>query len=179
VLRGGLVAGIVSPLCKEIAVSKKKKEKHDDIAEMLQELATLDLVEAEVPTVAEHTAGVVPPWCELRLKIRREQDDATNFPLNIDIPLRRHDGELIIEVIHDVLHRKTGVAGELIWAELDACVERIMKRRTKGKEPRDADIAEAMGLSKALAYLANPMQPELDDIKWAATERWNIRHADD
>lgn len=160
-------------------MSKGKKNKHDDIAEMLMELATLDLVEAEVPTVTEHTAGIVPPWCELRLKIRREQDDATDFPLNIDIPLRRHDGELIIEVLHDVLHNRTGVAGEAIWNELDVVVERIMKRRQKGKDPRPEDLAEAMGISKALAFLASPMQPELDDIKWAATERWNIRHADD
>jgi hypothetical protein len=161
-------------------VSKKKKDRLPTTAELLEELATLDEVEAEITTVTEHVAGIVPKWCELRLKIRREQDDATQFPLNIDIPLRRHDGELIIEVLQEVLHpEQTTVAGEAIWAAMDDVVERIMKRRQKGKDPRPEDLGEAVGIATAIAITNNPVQPNVDDVRWAATERWNIRHAGD
>lgn len=158
-------------------MSKKNKKMPTD-AELLLELATLDEVEAEVPTASEHTAGIVPGWCELRLKIKRT--DTPDWPLNLDIPLRRHDGELICQVIHDVLHPEhTSSSGEAIWDAMDAAVERIMKRRVKGKDPKPQDLGEALGLATAIAYLNNPMEPNVDDVRWAATERWNIRHADD
>lgn len=142
-------------------------------ADLLMQLATLDEVEAEIPTVAEHTAGIVPQWCELRLKIKREDE----WPLNIDIPLRRHDGELIIEVVHAVLHpERAGLAIEGVWAALDAVVEKIMKRRGKGKDPKPEHLGEALGLATAIAWMNNPMQPNVEDVRWTATERWNIRH---
>jgi hypothetical protein len=160
-------------------MGKKKKDRMPTSAELLAELATLDSVEAEIPTATEHVAGIVPSWCELLLKIQRVDDGSLKpaWPLNAVLPLRRHDGELIIEVLNEVLHPdQTTVAGEAMWAALDEVVERIMKRRNKGKDPHPDDLGEARGIALAIAIVNNPMQPEPDDVRWAATERWNIRN---
>lgn len=148
-------------------------------ADLLAELASLDEVSAWVPTAANHAAGITPQWCELVLEITRTSDDdlAPAWPIKQRLPLRRHDGELIIQVLHDVLHPEYPTqAGDAIWAELDAVVERIQRVVNKGKSPSKSLVGQALGLATALAIIERPLEPDVDDIRAVAMTRYAIRH---
>lgn len=141
--------------------------------ELLIELASVDEVEAYIPTCKDQDSGMVPHWCELVLSVKREEGD---FPLNTRLPLRRHDGELIVEVLHSALHPNAGNnAGDMIWRELDKVVDRIQRRVEKGKEPLKADVGRAQGLVCSLAILTNPYDPDEEAVRDAAMERYEIR----
>lgn len=145
-----------------------------DDADLLVELATLDEVQAWVPTNADHVSGVTPPWCELVLEIRRTDDESliTAWPINERLPLRRHDGELIIQVINDVLHPDRVSAVDGIWDELDAVVASIQRRVERDREPLRRDVGIAYGLALALAVLANPDDPDVDAVRAEAMQRY-------
>lgn len=149
-----------------------------DTADLLAELATLDEVSAWIPSVADHDQGITPPWCELVLEINREPSDEAggDFPLDARLPLRRHDGELIMEVMHDVLHPNIESTVNMIWSELDDVVDRIQARVAKGKDPFKMDVGMARGLTLALAIMARPHAYDVDAIKDAAMERWEVRN---
>jgi hypothetical protein len=147
--------------------------------EMLQELATVDDVTAWIPTDKDHVGEAVPKWCELVLEIKRTDDGSLtpSWPLNARLPLRRHDGELIIEVLDDVLHpNRANGAADRVWAALDESIDRIMKRVNKGKDPHDEDKGMASGLTRALALLIMPFDPDEDTIKDIAMDRYAIRN---
>lgn len=158
---------------------KKRKVKLSKVAEDLQVLATLDEVTAWIPTDKDHVAEAVPKWCELVLEVKRDNDgsEAGEWPLNYRVPLRRHDGELIIEVLDEVLHPARGNgAADKIWLALDECIDRIMRRVNKDKSPHDEDRFTAVGLTRALALLITPFDPDEDSIKDIAMERYAIRN---
>lgn len=152
-------------------------------AELLVELGTIDEVEAYIPTSKDHQHGITPQWCELVLKVNRDRipnDDGGpgDWPLNMTLPLRRHDGELIIQVLHDTLHPKDGgtSALEQAWDRMDVVVRRIQKRIEKGKSPRPEDIGEARGLATAIALMISPMQPDEGLVRELAMDRYDIRY---
>ena len=150
-----------------------------DDADLLAELATVDEVEAYLPTNADHVAQAVPAWCELVLSVKRFDDGTLkpSHPLNVRMPLRRHDGELIIEVLQGALHPDANkFAVEAMWAALDDVVDRLQRRVNKGKEPLKSDRGEALGLATAIALLSNPIEPDVDEVRSVAMERWEIRH---
>lgn len=150
-----------------------KKSKKSEVAELLEELATLDEVEAYIPTSKDHAAGATPEWCELVLHVKRDDD----WPLRVSAPLRRHDGELIIEVLDSVLHpNRGGGAADMIWRELDRVVDRIQRRVERDLEPRKADVAEARAYSMALAFVQSPYEPDVDLIKDIAMQRYETRN---
>jgi hypothetical protein len=162
-------------------VGKKKKQKDygDTTAEMLAVLATLDSVEALIPTSGDVDTGMVPGWCELRLMVKRLRSDDTggDWPLSIDVPLRRHDGEMLIEVLWQVLHPDTPTsASEQLWDGLDGVVERIQARVEAGEEPVAADVVTASTLAKAIAIVNRPYDPDVDEVRAVAMTRWEIRH---
>ena len=148
-------------------------------AELLAELSSLHEVTAWVPSNADHVVGKTPPWCELVLEIHRPSNEeaAPGFPLRERLPLRRHDGELIAQVLHDVLRPEAPVmASDMIWADLDALVERIQKVVNKGKVPSKSLVGQALGLATALAYLDRPYDPDVDEVRATAMTRYAIRH---
>lgn len=150
----------------------------NDTADYLAELATVDEVEAYIPTAKDHQEGMTPTWCELVLSITRTDDGTLNpsWPLNVRMPLRRHDGELIMEVLHSALHPNPGGAAlEQCWDRLDKLVFKIMKRAKKGKDVT-ALKGEALGLAYAIAFIDSPMQPDVDGVRALAMERYDIRH---
>ena len=154
-------------------------------SELLIELGTLDDIEAYIPTAKDHQHGITPQWCELVLKISRLRDPHVDegpgdWPLNVTLPIRRHDGELIIQVLHDVLHPKEGgtSALESAWDRMDAVVRRIQKRVEKGKSPRLLDIGEARGLATAIALMISPLQPDEEVVRELAMERYEIVYGD-
>lgn len=151
---------------------KNRKKSKDDTANLLGALATLDEVAVRLTGSQDIDTGLVPKWCEVVLEIKRTDNGTLNpaWPLNIRAPLRRHDGELIIETLHNVLHPDAGgavVAG--LWLDLDAVMDRLMV------EPSKTDKGLAAGLTIALARLSNPFQPDEDLVKQVAVERWEAR----
>lgn len=139
--------------------------------DLLLELATLDEVTAILPTAMDGGVGNVPVWCELLLEIRRFDDGTLTpaWPLNARLPLRRHDGELIIEALNEVLHPQLVDPQEALWVELDVVVLRIQRRVERGKEPRLKDVGQALGLATALAHLTGS---DLDEIRGQAMTRF-------
>lgn len=150
----------------------KQKYNEPSTADLLAELGTLDEVEVRIPTAVEHSQSALPKWCELIMEVKRTNE----FPINLRIPMNRHDGELIIEVIHSVLHPHAGGSiRDGLWLELDKVIDRIMRRVDKGKEPLKADVGEARGLTTAIARMTNPYEPSEDEIKGVAMDRYRIR----
>lgn len=154
-----------------------------DDAELLVELATLDEVSAWIPTGADHDAEAVPPWCEVMLTIKREPspsgdiNDPGTWPVNTTLPLRRHDGELVIQVLHEVLHPSSGgQVKAMLWSELDEVVDRIQKRVERDRAPRLRDVGRAQGLTRAIAILVNPFAYDEDEVRAEAMERHVERH---
>lgn len=151
-------------------------------ADLLVELATIDEVSAHIPTGADHDAGIVPPWCELVLNVKREaepfSDGPGEYPINTgSLTLRRHDGELIIEVLQSVLHpAHVSSAVAQVWDELDTVYAKIMRRVERDKEPLKKDVAMALGLATALAIMLDPIEPDVDEVRGLAVERYEATH---
>jgi hypothetical protein len=148
-------------------------------AELLQELSTLDECDAWIPTNRDHVESITPPWCELVFEVKRTDDGSLtpSWPLNVRMPLRRHDGELMIQALHDALHPNAGGSvREMLWAELDDVVDRIQKRVNKDKPPRLRDVGQAQGLALALAILVNPFAYDVDAIRAEAMARYDARN---
>lgn len=149
-------------------------------ADMLVELATVDEVYAWIPTDMDGRNEITPQWCELVLEVKRTDDGELTpaWPLNVRMPLRRHDGELMIQVIHEVLHPNSGgEPRDMLWVELDEVVDRIQDRIERGKDPLKRDVGQALGLATALAILENPYAYDVDQIREAAMERYEGRNA--
>lgn len=161
---------------------KKRSTALPDDVELLTELATLDEVEAWIPTGAEHDASITPPWCELVLSIKRKHDkDDENgpgsWPIHQNLALRRHDGELIIQVLDEQLHPGiTRSRDDAVWAEFDKLVDRIQRRVVKGRSPMTKHVNQALGMATAIAIMSNPVEPDIDEVRAVAMERWHIRH---
>jgi hypothetical protein len=157
-------------------VSKKDKQSKEILepttAELLVELGTFDEVEVTAITDAEHRAW--PKWTEVVLLMRRND---VRWPLNYKIPMTRHDGELIIEILHTVLHPQAGGSiVDKLWSDLDDVIERIMRRVNKGRDPLKADMGEARGLTRAIAMMTNPYEPNEEVTKGIAMDRYAVRH---
>jgi len=153
-----------------------------EVADDLIELGTLDEATAWVPGDGDHTTGITPPWCELVLEVTRTDDGSLNpsWPLNIRAPLRRHDGELIIQVLHETLHPSSGGSVvDMLFMELDDIVDRIQRRVTRGKEPFKADVGMARGLALSIAITLNPRSYDVDAVREIAMERWSARNPED
>jgi hypothetical protein len=139
------------------------------------ELASIDEVTSWVPTAKDHDADMVPPWCELVLEVKRTEGQ---WPLSAQWPLRRHDGELIIEVLHQTLHPNNGQpTADMLWEQLDTVVDRIQARVERGLKPRNTDVGEARGLATAIAIMVNPFGYDVDAVKDEAMERYADRTA--
>lgn len=157
-------------------MGKKKTSSEDSL---FTELATLDEVVAWVPTGKDHDAGITPPWCELVLDMKRMDDGSLKpaFPMNNHMALRRHDGELIIDVLHRALHPQSGGSvKEMLWYMLDDVVDAIQKRVNKGKAPKPVDVGQALGLATAIAVLDNPFGYDVDAVRAEAMERYDARN---
>lgn len=135
-------------------------------AEALLELASLDSCEARIPTNSDHVAGVVPSWCELVLVTERDGRPHKEY-------LRRHDGELIIEVLDEVLHPVRPSVENMLWDHIDDVVERLMTGNAD-----DDDRGIAVGLSTAMAILRSPRSddPDVDSVRDEAMARYEESH---
>lgn len=130
-------------------------------ADLHQLTATVDSCEARIPSAAEHQSGEVPTWCELVLTIERDEHALAHH-------FRRSDGELIIEVLNEVLHPTHGTSiVEHVWRKLDAAMENIMEGN-----PTASDRSYALGLAEAIALITNPYNPDIDAVRNRAKARY-------
>lgn len=131
-------------------------------------LARMDSVEALSVGAADQDSGRVPEWSELVLNL--EYDDGVRT-----IPMTRHDGELIIEVLHSVLHPNTNKQSPVqrLWGLLDDTMDFLMA----DDDPEPEDKARARALAEAISLLTQPWSEELDisDVRIQAHERWEER----
>jgi len=137
-----------------------------ETARLLAGLSQLDSVEVTPVGNADHVAERVPQWCEITLGI--ERDGRVQV-----IPLTRHDGELIIECLHVVLHPGSSKSPvERLWAELDETMDYLMV-----DNPEEEDKATARALALAIAMLTLPYaeEPDVAAIKTEAVVRWEAR----
>lgn len=139
--------------------------------ELLQQLATLDEVSVTALGSMDGDLGHTPQWAEILVEITRTDDGTLKpaWPLHSVMPLRRHDGELIIEALNEVLHPHRAGAQEAIWDELDVVVVRIQRRVERDKAPRPKDAGQALGLATALSMMTGR---DLEDVKDEAMQRY-------
>ena len=140
--------------------------------ELLAELSRLESVEVIAVSDGDHTNETVEPWCELVMNL----EDSRGVR---QIQLTRHDAELVIEALFEVLHPQDNrsSARTRIWAKLDETMDYLMGT----DEPESEDKATARALAFALACITKPYSPETDveaninEIRAIAVERWEER----
>lgn len=139
--------------------------------ELLLPLATLDEVSVSALGSMDGDLGYAPHWAELLMEITRTDDGTLTpaVPMHNKMLLRRHDGELIIEALSEVLHPNRVDPQEELWEDLDHVVMRIQRRVERDKSPRLKDVGQALGLATALSYLTGR---DLDDIREMAMQRY-------
>lgn len=139
-------------------------------ADLLRELARLDSVEAAAVGAEDHSYGHTAQWCEILLKL---EGPWIREPLQ----LTRHDAELIIEVLHNVLHPNTHRTSpvERLWALLDDQMDFLLA----DEEPEPEDKARARALAEAIVLVRNPfVDPEhidVTEVREEAVRRWENR----
>lgn len=122
-------------------------------------------IEARIPDEADARNDECAEWAELILTIGSDQSEA------IEVDLTRSAGEAIISTVGDVLHRWAGKSIlESICDELDATMDGLMD----GTADTD-DKGYAQGLAMAIAYMYNPINPDIEQVRADAVERWESR----
>lgn len=133
--------------------------------ELLQELAEIEVI---ATGASDHVDGSVPQWCELVL-------DLTDDGGTKRIHLRRHDGELIIEALHEVLHPNTHKSSPVarLWEELDDTMDFLRA----DDDPEEEDRVRARTLAFAIALMTQPYaeEPDIAAVREEAVRRWEER----
>lgn len=133
-------------------------------AALLQELSE---IEVTATGSGDINSGTVPPWCELVL-------DLTDDHGTKRIHLRRHDGELIIAALNEVLHPHTHKTSPVarLWEELDETMDYLRA----DDEPEEEDRVRARTLAFAIALLTQPHgEADIDAVREEAVRRWEER----
>lgn len=139
-------------------------------ADLLRELARLDSVEAATVEDGDHLSGVVDDWCEIVLDL--DYDGGKRR-----LQLTRHDAELIIEVLHAVLHPHTHKSSPVVklWEMLDEQMDFLMA----DDDPEAEDKVRAKTLAEAITLITQPTSEvgsiDVSDVRDEATERWESR----
>jgi hypothetical protein len=136
--------------------------------DLLAGLSRLKSVEVIAVGHGDQVEGTVPEWAELVLDL---EDESGVRRIN----LTRHDGELIIQCLFEVLHPQDNKAAPVtrLWQELDD----VMDFLRADDDPEPEDRARAKALALAIALLTQPYSPEpdLDPVRAEAADRWEAR----
>src|SRR5690348_10478506 len=146
----------------------KRKQREVEMPSTRALLAELAEIEVIATGASDHVEGTVPQWCELVLDLT--DDEGTKR-----IHLRRHDGELIIEALHEVLHPHTNKSSPVLklWEELDDTMDFLRA----DDDPEEEDRVRARTLAFAIALLEQPYaeEPDIAAVRERAVERWEAR----
>lgn len=139
-------------------------------AELLGALSRLDSVEAMSVGAEDHSYGRTSEWCEILLNLEGNGNTRS-------VELTRHDAELIIEVLHNVLHPGKHKSSPLsrLWKLLDDHMDFLLA----DEDPEPEDKARARALAEAITILRNPWteddQIDVSEVRDEAVERWEAR----
>jgi hypothetical protein len=123
-------------------------------------------ISARIPEESDARNDLCADWAELILTIGSDKEE----PFEVD--LTRAAGEAILETVGDVLHRWAGLSiRDHLWQELDATMDGLM-----GGTADPDDKGYAQGLAMAIAYMYNPINPDIEQVRADAVERWEDRH---
>jgi hypothetical protein len=134
--------------------------------QLLIQLGTVDNIECVALTDADHVAGGIPRWAEVRLDIERDGKLLQHY-------LTRHDGEAISLALLRSMHPNAGrsISGHL-WEGLDQCMVNLMEGGLSG-EDKAAEKGLALGLATAIALIRSPHAPDVDAVRKEARERYD------
>lgn len=135
---------------------------------LLIQLGTVDDVECVALTDADHVAGGIPRWAEVRLDITRDGKQLQHY-------LTRHDGEAISLALLRTMHPNAGrsISGHL-WSQLDESMEHILSGELDDAEKARMQ-GKALGLATAVALIRSPHAPDIDAVRAEAKERYDAR----
>ena len=135
--------------------------------QMLVQLGTIDNVECVALTDADHVAGGIPKWAELRLEIERDGKLLKHY-------LTRHDGEAISLATLKAMHPNAGksISGHL-WEGLDQCMVNLIDGGLSGEE-KAKEQGLALGLATAIALIRSPNSPDVDAVRKEARARYDV-----
>jgi hypothetical protein len=138
-----------------------------DVEELLP-LSQFDEVEALTVGSGDHDARAVGPKTEIILNLilgGRVQR----------VEMTRHDAELIIAALHEVLHPHTHKSSPVtrIWEKLDETMDYLME----DDDPEPEDVATARAYATAIAFIRQPLAeaPDIVAVREEAVERWDAR----
>lgn len=133
--------------------------------QLLVQLGTVDEIECVPLTDADHVAGGIPRWAEIRLDIERDGKLLQHY-------LTRHDGEAISLALLRAMHPTAGksISGHL-WEGLDQCMVNIMQGGLSD-EDKAKEKGLALGLATAVALIRSPHKPDVDAVRKEAMQRY-------
>lgn len=138
----------------------------DDDLQMFVQLGTIDSIDCVPLTDADHVAGGIPKWAEIRLDIERDNKMLVHY-------FTRHDGEAVSLAVLKAMHPNAGKSISLhLWNAIDECMVNLMQGVVSGEE-KAKEQGLALGLATALALIYNPNAPDVDAVRREAQARYD------
>jgi hypothetical protein len=141
----------------------------DDL-QMLVQLGTIDAIDCVALTDADHVAGGIPRWAEIRLDIERDGKMLVHY-------FTRHDGEATAMALLRGMHPDAGRSiSARLWDGIDEAMDGLLGRELD-EDDKIKTQGVALGLATALALIRSPVKPDVDAVRKEAKERWTVRHS--
>jgi hypothetical protein len=138
--------------------------------QMLVQLGTVDDIECVALTDADHVAGGIPRWAELRLDIERDGKLLQHY-------FTRHDAEATSLALLKAMHPNAGKSiSARLWEGIDEAMDGLLGRKLE-EDDKLKTQGVALGLATCVALIRNPNAPDVDAVRKEAKERWEARHA--